>query len=110
MTRRLFELTRPARGRLLLAAGLGAATVGAAIGLMSTSGYLVSRAALQPPILDLTVAIVAVRFFGIARGLLRYAERVVSHDLALRLLADLRGWLFSRLEPLLPAGLREMPS
>ena len=39
-----------------------------AIGLMATSGYLISRAALRPPILALAVAIVGVRFFGISRG------------------------------------------
>ena len=50
---------------------------------MATAGYLISRAAEQPPILSLTVAIVAVRFFGLARPLARYLERLVSHDLAL---------------------------
>lgn len=110
MTRRLLELTHPARGRLLLASLLGAATVGAGIGLMSVSGWLISTAALQPPVLELSVAIVAVRFFGLARAALRYVERLVSHDLALRLLADLRCWLYERLEPLLPAGLGSLPS
>lgn len=105
MTRRLLALTRPVRWRLAAAALLGAATVGASVGLMATSGWLISKAALAPPILDLSVAIVGVRFFGIARAVFRYCERLVSHDLALRLLGELRLWLYAELEPRLPAGL-----
>ena len=92
-------------GRLALGIVLGALAIGAGIGLMATAGYLISRAALQPPILELGVAIVAVRFFGVSRGVLRYLERLVSHDAALRALATLRVRLFVRLEPLVPAGL-----
>ena len=50
------------------------------VALMATAGYLVSRAAEQPPILSLTVTIVAVRFFGLARPLSRYLDRLVGHD------------------------------
>jgi thiol reductant ABC exporter CydC subunit len=107
---RLLRLTGPFRWRLALAALLGAGTVGASIGLLATSGWLISRAAQQPPILDLSVAIVGVRFFALARAGLRYSERLVSHELALRLLADLRVWLYRGLEPLLPAGLSEVPT
>ncbi len=57
---------------------------------MGTAGYLVSRAAERPEILSLGVTIVAVRFFGIGRPLVRYLERLASHDLALRTLARLR--------------------
>lgn len=90
--------------KLLLAAAivLGLFTVLASIGLMSTSGYLISRAAQKPPILDLMLAIVAVRFFGIVRAAVRYGERIVSHDLTFRLLLRLRCWLYERLEPLIP--------
>ena len=84
---------------------LGALAIGAGIGLMATAGYLISRAALQPPILELGVTIVAVRFFGVARGVLRYLERLVSHDAALWTLSTLRVRLFTRLEPLVPTGL-----
>ncbi|MCB0869996.1 MAG: thiol reductant ABC exporter subunit CydC [Solirubrobacterales bacterium] len=83
---------------------LGAATVLAAVGLLTASGYLISRAAQRPEILSLTVAIVGVRFFGISRALLRYGERLSSHDLAFRTLTDLRGRFFQRLIPLVPAG------
>jgi thiol reductant ABC exporter CydC subunit len=93
------------RGQLALSVALGAGTVLAAVGLLTTSGYLISRAAQHPEVLALAVAIVGVRFFGIARALLRYAERLVSHDLAFRTLTELRRRFFGRLVPLVPAGL-----
>jgi ATP-binding cassette, subfamily C, bacterial CydC len=91
--------------KLLLGAAiaLGSCTILASVGLMGTSGYLISRAALRPPILDLILAIVAVRFFGLSRAAVRYAERVVSHDLTFRLLLRLRCWLYGRLERLIPS-------
>ena len=78
----------------------------AAIALLATSGYLISRAAGRPQILALMVAIVAVRRFGIARAVMRYGERLASHDLALRQIARLRTRFYTRLAPLFPGGLR----
>ncbi len=102
---RLLRLARPERGRLALSMLLGFATVGASIGLMATSGFLISYAALRPPILELLAAVVGVRAFGVSRGVLRYLERLASHDAAFRLLADLRVAVYERLEALAPAGL-----
>ena len=79
----------PAR-RLVFTAVLGVLAAGLAVGLMTTAGSLISRAAEQPPILSLTVTIVAVRFFGLARPLARYLDRVVSHDVALTALGRIR--------------------
>ena len=90
---------------LVIAVLLGAGTILAAVGLLTSSGYLISRAAEQPEILSLTVVIVAVRFFGISRAILRYFERLVSHDLAFRTLTDLRTRFFAKLVPLVPGGL-----
>jgi ATP-binding cassette subfamily C protein CydC len=104
---RVLRTARPLRRRLAFGVVMGALAIGAGVGLMATSGYLISRAALRPPILSLTVAIVAVRFFGISRGVFRYLERLASHDAALRLLARLRVGFFERLEPLVPDGLAE---
>lgn len=101
-------LARLAAGEPLTASAsviLLAATTIAGIGLATTSGFLVAWASLRPPILDLTLVTVGVRFFGISRALLRYLERLVSHDLTFRLLARLRLILFDRLLPLAPAGL-----
>ena len=103
--RRLLGLAGASRARVALSVALGALTVCFAAGLMGTSGYLVSRAAEHPAILSLGVAIAAVRFFGIGRPLVRYLERLASHDLALRTLARLRVRFYERIEPLAPAGL-----
>ncbi|GAA4880860.1 thiol reductant ABC exporter subunit CydD [Actinomycetospora straminea] len=81
---------RPRAGRLAVAVVLGAGALGSAVALTATSAWLISAAALQPPLLTLMVAIVAVRTFGLAKGVLRYLERLASHDAALRLGADLR--------------------
>ena len=72
---------------------------------MATAAFIVAKAALQPSIADLQVAIVGVRFFGIARGVFRYLERYVSHHVTFRLLARLRVWFYRALEPLAPARL-----
>jgi ATP-binding cassette subfamily C protein CydCD len=86
---------------------LGALTIGANISLMGTSAWLISAAALHPSIAELQVAIVGVRFFGISRGVFRYAERLVSHDVTFRLLSRLRVWFYEKLEPLAPARLMD---
>jgi thiol reductant ABC exporter CydC subunit len=72
---------------------------------MATAGYLISRAAERPAILSLTVAIVGVRFFGLARPVMRYLERLASHDVALRALAKVRVRVYERIEPLAPGQL-----
>ncbi len=106
----LLRLAAPFARQMALAALLGFATIGSSIGLMSTSGYLIARAALRPSIADLQVAIVGVRFFGIARGVFRYLERCVSHDAAFHLLSRLRVWFYRALEPLAPARLMQYRS
>ncbi|MEV0774605.1 thiol reductant ABC exporter subunit CydD [Streptomyces sp. NPDC050433] len=95
------------RGRFVLALVLGSLALGSAVGLMAVSGWLISRAFEQPPVLYLMVAVTATRAFGIGRAVFRYAERLVSHDAVLRMLADLRVSVYRRLERLAPAGLRE---
>ncbi|MEU2352562.1 thiol reductant ABC exporter subunit CydD [Streptomyces misionensis] len=94
------------RGRLGLAWLLGSLALGSAVGLMATSGWLISRASQQPPVLYLMVAVTATRAFGIGRAVFRYAERLVSHDAVLRMLADTRVAVYRRLERLAPAGLK----
>ena len=87
---RTLRLARPRLGRLILACLLGAAAIGAGIGLLATSGWLISRAAEHPSVTALGVAVVGVRFFALSRGLFRYGERLVGHDAAFRSLADER--------------------
>ncbi len=95
---------------MALAALLGFATIGSRIGLMATSAFIIAKAALHPSIAELQVAIVGVRFFGIARGVFRYLERYVSHQVTFRLLARLRVWFYQALEPLAPARLMQYRS
>jgi thiol reductant ABC exporter CydC subunit len=98
-------LTRPVAGRLALATLLGAGALGAGIGLIATSAWLISRASQRPPESALAIAIVAVQFFGLSRGLFRYEQRLIGHDAAFRSLAALRTRSYQRLETLAPAGL-----
>ena len=98
-------LARTERTRVAGSIVLGAVSILAAVGLLAMSGYLISKASLQPPILTLTVAIVFVRAFSIIRAVSRYLERLLSHDAALRVLSRLRVTLYERLVPLVPGGL-----
>ncbi|AXG55308.1 ABC transporter [Streptomyces lincolnensis] len=103
---RVRAMSGPRRGQLALALLLGSLALGSAVGLMATSGWLISRASQQPPVLYLMVAVTATRAFGIGRAVFRYAERLVSHDAVLRMLAETRVAVYWRLERLAPAGLR----
>jgi ATP-binding cassette subfamily C protein CydC len=76
----------------------------AAIGLIATSAWLISRSAQRPQESAVAIAIVGVQFFALSRGLCRYAERLVGHDAAFRVLADLRVEVYQRLERLAPLG------
>ncbi|MCC2313005.1 thiol reductant ABC exporter subunit CydC [Cellulomonas xiejunii] len=83
--------------RVALAVLLGTLALGSAVALAAVAAWLIARASQMPPVLELSVATVAVRTFGISRGLMRYLERLVSHDIALRGMADLRVTLYERL-------------
>ena len=102
---RLLGQVVPFGGLVALAVFLGTATVGSSVLLLGTSAYLIARAAQQPSIAALQVAIVGVRFFGLSRGVFRYLERYVSHTVTLRLLARWRVWFYDAIEPLAPARL-----
>jgi thiol reductant ABC exporter CydC subunit len=102
---RLLRFLKPFLGLVVLSVLLGAATIASGIGLLGTSAWLISAAALHPSIAVLQVAIVGVRFFGLVRGVFRYLERLASHSTNFRLLAGLRVWFYRQVEPLAPAGL-----
>lgn len=93
------------RRRLALATAVGGLATTSGVALTATSGWLIVQASYQPVVLTLLVAIVGVRAFGLARPVLRYAERIVSHDVALETLAAERTRAFQRLIPLTPARL-----
>jgi len=104
--RRLCSLLRLEWRGFAAGAALQFATIASGIGLMATSAWLISTASLHPSIAVLGVAIVGVRFFGLARGVFRYLERLASHHATLSLLARLRVTVFEALSPLAPARLR----
>ena len=102
---RLLRLARPLRGRLLLSVVAGAAATGCGVALLSTSGFLLGRASQHPSILAISAAVVAVRALSVGRGVSRYLERLTSHDVAFRVLGDIRVAIYRRLERVAPAGL-----
>ena len=104
--RRLVRLAAPVRGWLLLAGLASFGALAANIALMTAAPYLISRAALVTGFAALAVAVTAVRGFAIARAALRYSERYVTHLAALRVLTEIRVWLYRAIEPLAPGGLR----
>ncbi len=105
---RLIILMSPFRWWIIAAVLLSFATVGSSIGLMAVSAYLISKAALASDPTQLGVAIAGVRLFALARALLRYVERVISHTATFRILTHLRTWFYSAIEPLAPARLQQL--
>ena len=98
MIRRLLSHIRAHKSQYILALTLATATILAGIGLMTTSGYLISRAAQRPMIVDLFMVTAGVRFFGISRAVFRYFERLVSHDLTFKILHGMRSSLYRRFD------------
>jgi ATP-binding cassette subfamily C protein CydC len=91
------SLLRPRLPRILAATALGVLSLGSALALAGVSAWLITRAWQMPPILDLSVAVVAVRMFAIARGVLHYCERLATHDTALRAAGVARAEIYRRL-------------
>ncbi|WP_258723771.1 thiol reductant ABC exporter subunit CydC [Cellulomonas sp. NS3] len=94
--RRALVLLDVDRARVGLAVGLGVLSLGSAVALAAVAAWLIARASQMPPVLELSVATVAVRAFGIGRGTFRYVERLTSHDVALRGMATLRTTLYEQ--------------
>lgn len=105
-SRPLLSQAMPPARSVALSVFLGVMAQGATVALLATSAWLITRAAEQPPILYLSMAIVAVRAFALSRAAFRYLERLASHNAAFGALATLRVWVYRRLVPLAPAGLR----
>ncbi|TFC11703.1 thiol reductant ABC exporter subunit CydC [Cryobacterium sp. MDB2-33-2] len=103
--RAILRLAQPSTRRFLPGLAAGVASALSAVALLATSAWLITRAAEQPPILYLSMAIVGVRAFALGRSAFRYLDRLTSHDAAFRQLAALRVGVFERILPLAPAGL-----
>jgi thiol reductant ABC exporter, CydC subunit len=100
----LARVLRPVAGRFGVAVAVGALATAFAIALTAVSGWLIVRASQEPAIMYLLVAIVGVRFFGIGRAVLRYCERLLTHDAVFRSLTPLRVRLWEGLAQRGPAG------
>ena len=99
------DVVEEKRRGLALPTVLGGLASASGVALTATAGWLIVQASYQPAILTLMVAIVGVRAFGIARPALRYVERLRSHDVVLRLLADRRVEVYDAVVPLTPGAL-----
>ena len=102
---RLLKFLSPHRWQVTLAILLGVGTMVSNIGLLTIAAYLIAASALKVLLSQLALPMFLVQVFGASRAFLRYAERLVSHNVTFKLLADLRTWLYGRLEPLSPASL-----
>jgi len=102
---RLVGFLKPHLPSVALAVFLGVATVVSNVGLLATAAYVISAAALVSFLGSLVIPIYLVRLFGVSRAGARYAERLLSHNLTFKLLADFRTWFYTSLEPLAPARL-----
>ena len=103
--RRLFALLAGQRRWIAIGGLLGFLAVGSNVALMAMSAYLISRSALISNVAEVALVITAVRVLAIGRAVFRYLERYVTHRATFAILADLRVWFFSAIEPLAPAGL-----
>lgn len=83
--------------RFVLAVLAGTAGMASAVALSGVAAWLIARASQMPDVVALGVAPVAVRLFGVSRSVLRYCERLVSHDTALRGMGALRTRLYEAL-------------
>jgi ATP-binding cassette subfamily C protein CydCD len=99
------EAPETSRPGFALSTLLGVLASLSGVALTATAGWLIVKAAEQPPVLTMLVAIVGVRAFGLGRPVFRYTERLRSHDIALRLLAERRVEVYDTVVPLTPGSL-----
>lgn len=101
--KRILEIFKSQWREMVAAVLLGGASLSAAVGLLATSAWLISMASTRPPVLVLEIAIVSVRFFGLSRGVLKYASRILEHNSALKIQTALRVRIYERFSRLLPS-------
>ncbi len=91
------RLTGVRPSQVITSIGLGTLALGCAVALGATSAWLIARASQMPDVIALSIAATAVRAFGLGRGIMRYVERLASHDTALRGMTNLRTTIYARL-------------
>ena len=88
------------KGRMTLTIFFAILGVTSGAMLLFVSGYLISKSSLRPEnIMIVYVPIVSVRAFSIGQAVFPYLEKLVSHDIVLRILADYRKRVYNILEP-----------
>lgn len=107
---KILKLFSEYRHIAMLSIFIGFLTIGSSIGLMMTSAFIISHAALHVHINQLQAAIAGVRFFGVSRGVFRYLERLISHETTFKILAKLRYLFFKGLIPLFPSKIKDFKS
>nr|WP_285040368.1 thiol reductant ABC exporter subunit CydC [Plantibacter sp. LMC-P-059a] len=104
--KQIIRLAQPPARSFLPGLLAGILSAGAAVALLASSAFLITKAAEQPSIVELGVAVVGVRAFALARASFRYLERLLSHDAAFRQLSQLRAGMIERVIPVAPDGLQ----
>jgi ATP-binding cassette, subfamily C, bacterial CydC len=104
-TRRILRLALPPARRLWVAIAFGALSGACAVALLGVSAWLITRAAEQPALMYISMAVVGVRAFALGRAFFRYLERLAGHDAAFGRLGAIRSDLFTRMVPLGPDGI-----
>ena len=100
--RELMAMVVPWRGRLILTFALGVARVGAFIGVGVLSALIVAAVKNELPFESLLIILCIIAPLA---GILHWLESWIAHDMAFRLLAELRIALFKKLDALGPAYL-----
>ena len=101
----LLWLVRGYFGMLALTIVTGVLNQGATIAAVALGAYMVGQVAGGAAAADLRAPVIALAAAVILRAVMAWAEMWVAHDLAYRILADLRGHLYSALERLAPGYL-----
>ena len=110
---RLLRLFFPYWRRIVLSVLISLFTFLSDVGLLALSGWFIfamAIAGISGSSINYFTPAAGIRAFAISRTIGRYAERLITHDNALRLLVELRVWLYQKLEPLAPARILEFRS
>lgn len=106
---KLLKLFQPYWRLTLAGIALASGVILANVALLAVAGWFITAMALAglgAGTLNYFTPAAAIRGLAIIRTVGRYGERLVTHDATLRLLAQLRSWFYTHLEPLAPAGLQ----
>ncbi len=98
----LIDTVLKERKAVLLSIVLGAVGGITAVGLFAMSGFIISEAALKPPLYFILLLAACLKLFGFVKSVSRYFERIISHEATLTILNNLRMNFYDHLERLAP--------